>query len=304
MPATFWDSFEEILHDAEKDFLNYRFDSALEKWRQYYQITAKKEYKQIISEITQTWDSDIFSDIKSMSDLFSLFLEIRHKFFGKLISDYTFRLYRRFLVKKYVAEFKRAQSDIISLEHGVFEYLSTDYQEAIAILESYLVRQQDSVMARTYLGFAHMALKNQKAALIRLTENLFLAADKVNESELHLSQFRLLFGRLFSENGDKKVASWLLTFESWYRNFLVFSENQPFYILMQQKEANERIVQVKYYAHERYRHFIRCLFIAEYTRAFQKTKPGLIADQESYMKKLDPPLFERYRKKRKPPRNI
>jgi hypothetical protein len=68
---------------------------------------------------------------------------------------------------------------------------------------------------------------------------------------------------------------------------------------MQQKERSERILQVKYYVSEKYRHFIRCLFIAEYVRQFLQNEKGIIWEQEAYMEKLDNILFERYRKKRK-----
>jgi len=137
-----------------------------------------------------------------------------------------------------------------------------------------------------------------KEAVSVLTENLFLAADKLPEEALYLSQYKLLFGKLYSDCGNREEAAWLLVFESWYRNYLVFTENNRLFKVIQHKESTERIIQVKYYTHERYRHFVRCLYLADYTRHFQKEQRGLIHEQENYMQKLDRELFARYRKKR------
>ena len=90
-----------------------------------------------------------------------------------------------------------------------------------------------------------------------------------------------------------------MPFESWFRNWLIFDENKTFFDVIRKKETNERIVQVKYYSYERYRHFARCLYIAEYARQYLKKETGLILEQENYMSKLDGILFDRYRKKRK-----
>ena len=114
------------------------------------------------------------------------------------------------------------------------------------------------------------------------------------------SQIRNLYGKLKSVHGKGEVGPWMVPFEAWFRNWLVWLEDITFFQGMQQKERNERILQVKYYASEKYRHFVRCLFVAEYVRQFLPKEKGIIWEQEAYMEKLDAHLFERYRRKRKP----
>jgi len=155
-------------------------------------------------------------------------------------------------------------------------------------------------MARIYLGYAYLELKDQRRAIITLSQNLYYAADMLESEDMYLSQFRLLFGRLHTQLGDRRAAAWLLTFESWYRNWLIIEEDERFFSLMRRREQNERILQVKYTAAERYRHFAHCLYIAEYCRQFDRSQKGLINEQENYMEKLDTLLYARYRKKRKP----
>ena len=87
-------------------------------------------------------------------------------------------------------------------------------------------------------------------------------------------------------------------FEAWFRNWIVLLEDNEFFQVMQQKERSERILQVKYYTSEKYRHFVRCLYIAEYVREFLPKEKGIIWEQEAYMEKLDANLFQRYRNPR------
>jgi len=299
MTATLWDNFEHLLHDAEKQFLDFRFSEALELWRNYYRITARVEYEGIIREIAENWDEETYTQVPSLSRLFSLFMELRSKRFKKEIGAYTFSLYKKLLIKIYREQFRFTAQNEISVDAGVFEYLSENYESAVAILQEIVQQNPELLIARIFLGYAYEALKDHQSAITVLTQNLFLAADELQEDELYLSQFKMLAGRLYSQTGSWREAAWLLTFESWYRNYLIIKEDLTFFRIMQQKENNERILQVKYYAYERYRHFVRSLFLADYTRLHDKKNKGFVREQEANMAKLDSQLFARYRKKRK-----
>lgn len=299
MAATLWDSFEDLLQKAEHEFLGLHFDQAMRHWSDYYKITAKTEYQKIIDEIRNNWNEDVLTSVNSLSRLLHLFLELRNKSIRKEISHYTYRLYLRLYLNHYLSRFQQQAQQEVSLESGVFEYLVDNYDSAIEKLKSVIRRDVESVHGRIFLGLAYMAKKEQRPAIAVLTQNLFLAADQLQDDDLYLSQFKMLLGRLFADSGNMAAASWQLVFESWYRSYLIIEEDNRFFLLMQQKEGSERIMRVKYYAVERYRHFMRCLFVAEYARLFLKNKKGLILDQEKYMEQLDLSLFERYRKKRK-----
>ncbi len=299
MAGTLFDSFESLLQKAENYFLNFRIDDALDAWEQYYRITARVEYQSIIKEINTYWNSDRLSGINSLSALYRLYMEYQEKFHKQSMSGYTFGLFKKLFIGQYNKQFAQDPIQKYSIERGVFEYLSGRNDTSIEILQSILSTDVSNIEARIFLGHAYMAAHTPKEAVTILSENLFLAADKIPEDALYLSQFKFLFGKLYSEHANKDEAAWLLVFESWYRNYLVFEENAHFFRLIQQKESNERIIQVKYHASERYRHFVRCLFIADYTRHFHKKQVGLIREQENYMQKLDKELFTRYRRKRK-----
>ncbi len=298
MSATLWDSFEDIISEAEEHFLNFRFDKAIQAWEKYYKITAKTEYKKNITQITQNWNEERFTKINNLSGLYSIFNELQTKRAQNEMERYTFELYKKLIIRIYNQRF-RNNSPNEGLEAGIFDYLSGNFEPAEKKLRAVLEKDIENIQARAFLGFNYLEQHDQKKAVSCLSENLFLAANKLSEDALYLSQFKLLFGKLHSDRGNRDEAAWLLTFESWYRGYLVFTENPQFFRIMQQKESNERIIQVKYYSHERYRHFVRCLFIADYSRHFQSNQHGLIREQENYMLKLDRELFARYRKKRR-----
>ncbi len=299
--ATLWDRFDSLLHEAEQHFFDYRFDDALRKWESYYRITAKIEYGQIIREIQRSLKETDVTKINTSLKLLTAFRKIRQRFLERQIHRYTYDLFLNLFKKIYLAQFAD-QDKTDYLFHGIFNYLLQNYEPAGQMLTEYLRQNFESVEGRIFLGHVYLEVGEQRSAIALLTENLFLAADQLYEDDLYLSQFKLLFGRLFSETGRKNAAAWLLPFEAWYRNFLVFDEDERFYRLMVQKEQNERIIRVKYTTAERYRHFVRCLFVAEYTRHFIKDNPRIILDQETYMEQLDPALFQRYRRKRKAPK--
>ncbi len=299
--ATLWDQFDFLLKEAESAFANMQFDEALAKWEEYYKITARTEYSQIYDEIKRLLQELNPRDIEYADVLLAQFRKIRRRFFERQIHKYTYDLFLELLKKIYSDRFRR-QEDAPLLLHGVFHCLLRDYPAAEVFLKKHLEKDFSSVEARVFLGHVYMQTERQREAIALLTQNLFLAADQLYEDDMYLSQFKLLFGRLFTQTGRRDAALWRLVFEAWYRNFLVIEENPRFFKLMVQKEQNERIIRVKYTAAERYRHFARCLFVAEYARFVLKNKPGLIEDQEAYMEKLDAALFARYRRKRKPPK--
>ena len=299
--ATLWDRFDSMLREAEQLFFDFEFERALSQWASYYQITAKTEYGQILKEIQRLLKEIQPAGIASPMALLTAFRKIRHRFLERQIHKYTYDLFLNLLKKIYLAQFADHNKNNYLL-HGIFNYLLQEYKRAGKELTAYLQQNFESVEGRIFLGHVYLEVGEQKSAIALLTENLFLAADQLYEDDLYLSQFKLLFGRLFSETGRKNAAAWLLPFEAWYRNFLVFEPDDRFYRLMVQKEQNERIIRVKYTAAERYRHFVRCLFVAEYTRQFRKDNPRIILDEETYMEQLDSALFARYRKKRKPPK--
>ncbi len=300
--ATLWDKFDSLLKEGETDFLNYHFARAVEKWESYFKITAKLDYAQIINEIKRLLLEVDYQNIKSPNLLLSQFRKIRQRFMERRIHKYTYKLFLNLLKKIYSEQFADKNENFLLL-HGIFHYLLEDYHKAEIDLKNYLQIDFENVEARIFLGHVHLAEGNQRKAIVLLTQNLFLAADQLYGDDLYLSQFKLLFGRLYSQTGRHDSAAWLLTFEAWYRNFLVLEESDRFYKLMVLKEQNERIIRVKYTAAERYRHFARCLFVAEYSRLFLKNKQGIIQDQEKYMEQLDAALFKRYRRKRKPPKS-
>ncbi|MEJ2544553.1 MAG: hypothetical protein P8Y99_10840 [Calditrichaceae bacterium] len=299
MSATFWDSFDHLLKQAENEFLNFNYNNAVKAWHNYYKITAKKEYLNIVQELDDTWSAETFTDIATLNRLFTLFQTYKDKFNKKEISNYTFQLYKKLFIKIYKQNFQSTAQNEITTEAGIFEYLAGNDQTATSILSSVLKSDQESMVARVYLGHALMALKDQRGAIAILSQNLILNADKLRADDLYLSQFKMLYGKLYSSVSNAEEAAWLMPFESWFRNWLIFDEDKIFYDLIRKKETNERIVQVKYYSYERYRHFARCLYIAEYARHYLKKETGLVLEQEKYMAKLDSHLFDRYRKKRK-----
>lgn len=299
MDATFWDSFDHLLKQAENEFLNFNYDKAVKTWQNYYKITAKKEYLNIVKELDNTWSADKYTNIPTLQHLFNLFQIYNEKFHKKEISNYTFQLYKKLLIKIYKQNFQTTAQNELTTEAGVFEFLAGEYQTSISILNSVVESDQESMIARIFKGYALMALKDQRSVIAILSQNLVLNASKLQTDDLYLSQFKMLYGKLYSTYNNADEAAWLMSFESWFRNWLIFDEDKLFFNLIRKKETNERIVQVKYYSYERYRHFARCLYIAEYVRHHLKKETSLVHEQEKYMAKLDGHLFERYRKKRK-----
>lgn len=299
MSATLWDSFEHLLQEAEQNFLKFRYDEAMQAWNKYFEITAKNEFRNTSAEVASYLQRYFTQEPAGPSDLYRIFQALSEDHEAKKIKQFSFELFKKLIVQFY-RQFKESGELLQpTTECGVLDYLSGDTARAGEILQRILKNDPENIVARTYLGFTRLAEHDQKGAITLLSENLFLAADQLKTEELYLSQFKLLYGKLYSDTGNREESAWQLTFESWYRSYLIITEHPVLYRLMQQKERNERIIQVKYYKYERYRHFVRCLYLAEYVRLHAKDRREQLREQESYMRKLDRELFARYRKKRK-----
>lgn len=299
MSATLWDSFDHLLQEAEQSFLRQNIDQALNFWKQYYKITAKVEYQKVIAEVAELWKDSRLDQISSLEMLYNIFTRYQELLRNQKISSFTFQLYKKLIIKIYKVKFQQINASDNSLATGIFDYLSGNHESASVKLNSILKSRIDSIEARKYLGYVYMELKKQDQAIEMLTQNLFLGANELKPEDFYLSQYKMLYGRLHATYSAHDVAAWMLVFESWYRNWLIFKEDESFFTLLRNKESAERIMQVKYYQFERYRHFVRCLFIADYARLYKLKEKGLIIEQEQYMMKLDPHLFARYRNKRK-----
>ena len=105
MSATLWDSFEDILSEAEEHFLSFHFNEALEAWEKYYKITAKTEYGKIIAQITQNWDEKRFTKIDNLSGLYVIFNDLQTKRTQNKINRYTFELYKKLIIRIYKKHF-------------------------------------------------------------------------------------------------------------------------------------------------------------------------------------------------------
>ncbi len=298
--ATLFDVFDGIREEAEQAFFQHNFALALEKWQDYYKITAKVEYNLIIKEIKNLLQEIHPERTHSIFDLHKNYRYLRQRYSEKQIHPYTYRIFVQLLTNLYQKQFSALLPEENILTHGIFKFLLGQSEEALSLLKQLVESEAENVEARVFIGHIYAKMGKQKEAVSILTKNLFLAADQLYEEDLYFSQFKMLYGRLHSETGRKNVAMWLLAFEAWYRNYLIFEEDESFYKLMLKKEQNERIIRVKYTMAERYRHFVRCLYLTEYSRQFIKSNKGMINEMENYMEQLDGAHFIRYRRKRKP----
>ncbi len=298
--ATLFDVFDDILKQAEEEFYNFHFEQALQKYQDYFKITAKVEYQLIIKQIQQLLKEIQPQQIETLFELHRAYRYLREKYAQKQIHPYTYKLFTQLLSKHYQQKFQSLGLKENPLAHGIFLFLLGDLDNALILLKQYSESQPENIEARVFIGHVYVKQNQHKKTVALLTQNLFLAADQLFEEDLYLSQFKMLYGRLHSQTGRRDVAMWLLVFEAWYRNYLIIDQDEPFFKIMLKKEQNERIIRVKYTMAERYRHLARCLFLAEYIRQYLKSNKGMVADLEAYMEQLDIGLFLRYRKKRKP----
>jgi tetratricopeptide (TPR) repeat protein len=295
--VTIWSSYENLLSEAEKKFFDQEFDEALKLWKEYTRITGSPNWHVITRDLHQIIMEFLSAQISDSQQYFEEWLRLRNKMNRSELSVYAFQLMERHLAQLFL---KNKQTVSFDLATGVFCYIEKRYDKAKENLSVVLNQQPDNLLARIFLSKCCYALDQVDLGTGYLSQALFLGGNEILPDDVGSEHIRNLYGRLKSLHGRGEAGVWLVPFEAWYRNWLVWIEDITFFQVMQHKERSERILQVKYYASEKYRHFIRCLFIEEYVRQFIPKEKGIIWEQEAYMQKLDETLFKRYRKRRQP----
>jgi len=273
-------------------------DKAGACWMEYYSITAHQEYKDFAEEIRKNWPDELTFD-SSLSELANIWYRLWQQNRAKKLSPKIFLLYQELLVARFAGQ-TQEESQPISLQNGIFYYLAGDLKKAQPILKEISAGEPDNFLASLFLARSYAAFGERQAATSALTELLCLSADQLLEEDLVFNQFKNLYSSIFQETGQRAESGWRTAFEAWYRNWLVFLPNEKFYKLMILNEQNERIFRVKHYRHERYRHFVRCLYVVEYSRRNVKKNQIIIDELEATMKTIDTNLFTQYLRKRKP----
>jgi len=295
--VSLWSTFENLVNDAEKQFFEHNFKDALKLWQEYARITGAQNWMRIYEELNYLVQEFQSANLKEAGEIFEEWLRLRNKLKHSQLSSYAFHIFERLFARLFLANKSVVSFDLAT---GIFCHVEKRYEKAKENLNVVLNHQPDNLLGRIFLSKCYFALNEDDKGTAYLTQAMFLGGNEILHDDVGSMQLRSLYGKLKSTHGKGEVGVWLVPFEAWFRNWLVWIEDISFFQVMQQKERNERILQVKYYASEKYRHFIRCLFIAEYVRQFLPKEKGIIWEQEAYMEKLDSNLYERYRKKRKP----
>ena len=295
--VSIWSSFEDLVGEAENKFFNHDYDGAVKKWQDYAQITGAPVWQQAANDLKGLISNFLSANIEDPQQLFQAWLTLRKQMSSNQVSSYAYHMMQRLFAKIFLASKQTVSFDIAT---GIFCFIEERYSNATENLTDVLRREPDNLLARIFLSKCYFIEQKENQGMAYLSQSVFLGGNEILGEDIGSPQIRNLYGRLRSIHGKGEVGVWLVPFEAWYRNWLVWNEDTPFFQVMQQKERNERILQVKYYASEKYRHFVRCLYIAEYVRQFLSREKGIIWEQEAYMEKLDANLFQRYRKKRKP----
>jgi hypothetical protein len=295
--VSIWASFDNMLKDAEAHFFQADYERAIALWQDYARITGSTEWHKNHQDL-QTFIHE-FQQMPpdSHGQFFSSWLKLRQRMRSGDLAGYVYNLIQKFYARVYLESKPTVGFDLAT---GIFCFIEERHELAIQNLENVIQRQPDNLLGRLYMSRAKYAQGDVNAGASYLTQALFLSGTEILPVEIESSDTRELYQRLSGLHSKPEIGIWMTPFEAWYKNWTDWHEDKVFFQIMQQKERNERILQVKYYLAERYRHFMRCLFIAEYVRNFLPRERGLIWEQESYMEKLDSKLFERYRKKRKP----
>jgi len=295
--VSIWSSFDNLVEQAEKKFFDHEYDDALKLWKEYARITGARNWQRIFDDLSYLLNNYLSTKFNDPQEYFEDWLRLRQKLQTNQISSYAFRLIEQLYAKIFLASKQTVSFDIAT---GVFCFIERRYDKAQENLNIVLNHQPDNLLGRIFLSKSAFATNDQDKGLAYLTQAMFLGGNEILADDVGSVQIKNLYGKLRSVHGKGEVGVWMVPFEAWFRNWLIWLEDITFFQVMQQKERNERILQVKYYASEKYRHFVRCLFIAEYVRQFLPKEKGIIWEQEAYMEKLDSALFERYRRKRKP----
>jgi len=295
--VSIWSSFENLVEEAEHRFFDHDYNGAVKTWENYAQITGAPVWQKAASDMRELISHYLNAKISDPQQLFESWLALRHQMNINQLSSYAYHIMQRL----YAGIFLSAKQTVsFDLATGIFCFIEKRYDAAMENLSVVLNHEPDNLLARIFLSKCHFVMEEEEKGMAYLSQVVFLGGNELLAEDIGTEQIRNLYGRLRSIHGKGEVGAWLVPFESWYRSWLVWIEDTSFFQVMQQKERNERILQVKYYASEKYRHFVRCLYLAEYVREFLPKEKGIIWEQEAYMEKLDANLFQRYRKKRKP----
>jgi hypothetical protein len=295
--VSIWSSFDNMTKEAEEKFYAQEFETALNLWREYARITGTVSWQKSFDDLNVLIDAYLVKDFSDPYIYFEEWLRLRGKIKENDISFYAFNLMEKLLAKNFLSAKQTVSFDIAT---GIFCFIEDNIEKAIENLKSVLNKEPENFLARIFLSRCYFSKADEEKGTAYLSQAMFLGGNDLLIEDVGSTQINNLYGRLKSLHGKGEVGVWLVPFEAWFRNWLIWIEDMPFFQVMQKKERNERILQVKYYTSEKYRHFIRCLFIAEYVRNYLPKEKGMIWEQEAYMEKLDAGLFQRYRKKRKP----
>jgi hypothetical protein len=295
--VSIWASFENLMKEAEQKFFEHDFEAAVQLWQEYAKITGASKWKRAVTDLNYLIKEFVASNPADPQKYFDDWLRLRNRLSENQLSPYAFHLMERLFAQIFLATKQTVSFDVAT---GIFCFIEKRYEKAKENLSIVLNQQPDNLLARIYLSKCAYALNEDEHGSAYLSQAMFLGGNQILLEDVGSLQIRNLYGRFKSFYGKGEAGVWLVPFEAWYRNLLVWLEDTAFFQVMQHKERNERILQVKYYAFEKYRHFVRCLFIEEYVRHFIPKEKGIIWEQEAYMEKLDAALFQRYRKKRKP----
>ena len=292
-----WSSFENLVEEAENRFFNHDYQGAIKAWENYARITGAPNWQQAASDLGQLITRYLSNKEAEPQYWFENWLQLRQLMNQNKLNSYAYHIMQRLFARIFLATKQTVSFDLAT---GIFCFIEKRYDAARENLSVVINHEPDNLLARIFLSKCGFVMNETEQGTAYLSQVIFLGSNEILEEDIGSEQIRNLYGRLRSIHGKGEVGMWLVPFESWYRNWLFWIEDTPFFQVMQQKERNERILQVKYYASEKYRHFVRCLYIAEYVRQFLPKEKGIIWEQEAYMEKLDANLFLRYRKKRKP----
>lgn len=292
-----WSNFDNLVEEAEQEFFNHRYDAAIKLWLDYAQITGAPVWKQAANDLKEIISDYLSAEIEEPQQYYQGWLDLRRQMNQNKITSYAYKMMQRLFAKIFLASKQTVSFDVAT---GVFCFIEQRYDTAKENFTVVLNQEPDNLMARVFLSRCFFIEGDEDHAMAYLSQAIFLGGNELLPEDISVEQIKNLYGRLRSIHGKGEVGVWLAPFEAWYRNWLVWSEDTAFFQVMQKKERSERILQVKYYASEKYRHFVRCLYLAEYVREFLPKEKGIIWEQEAYMEKLDANLFQRYRKKRKP----
>ena len=295
--VSIWSSFDNLVEQAEQKFFAHEYEEALKLWKEYARITGAQNWQRIFDDLSYLLNNYLSTRFTDPQEYFEDWIRLRQKLHRNEISPYAFGLIEKMYAKIFLAGKQTVSFDLAT---GIFCFVEKRFDKAQENLNIVLNHQPDNLLGRVYLSKCFFAMNNEDKGLAYLTQAMFLGGHQILPEDVGSAKIRNLYGKLRSVHGKGEVGVWMVPFEAWFRNWLIWLEDITFFQVMQLKERNERILQVKYYASEKYRHFVRCLFIAEYVRQFLPKEKGIIWEQEAYMEKLDAALFERYRRKRKP----